>query len=65
MTNEDSQLLPNWAGQRARAENRCKRIERAAQEVDRAWDRWIESEQDKGFDTVVKAIGRLRKALTS
>jgi hypothetical protein len=33
----DSTLLPNRAGQAARRENRCKRIERAAVAVSAAW----------------------------
>jgi hypothetical protein len=66
-------LLPNRAGQAelqkrraARRNSRCKRIERAAREVDRTWDELMRDEEQAGqFDAVVKAIGKLRKALDS
>jgi hypothetical protein len=63
----DSTLLPNRAGQAARRENRCKRIERAARKVDHAWDEWMQHGGERGedFDAVVAAIGALRKALAS
>lgn len=60
---EDSTLLPNRAGQRARQENRWRRIERAAWELSWAWDEWIKDESDAGFDLVAEKVGAMRAAL--
>jgi hypothetical protein len=61
----DGTLLPNRAGQQARAENRCKRLWRAAEDVSRTWHDWMESNDDAGMDAHVDAIQKLRAALDS
>jgi hypothetical protein len=61
----DSTLFTNLAGQRARAENRCQRLRRAAEDVSRTWHDWMESEDDAGMDAHVDAIQKLRTVLGS
>jgi hypothetical protein len=61
----DSTMLPNRAGQAARKENRCKRIEQAARKMDLSWNAWMTEpeEKDEGFEEVLVAIKELREAL--
>lgn len=48
---------------RGAIEAQIERLRDAGTTVDRAWDAWMSSDDDDGFDAVVDAIGSLRAAL--